>query len=76
MAKLVINPHTKEVLGFHAASPNAAEYIIAAAELVRRKATVYELMDSIHIFPTFAEALKLSAIAFIRPVELMPCCME
>ncbi len=76
LAKLVIHPHTKEILGFHALSPNASEYILAAAEAVRRKATVYDLLDMIHVFPAYSEALKLSAVAFLRPVGLMPCCME
>ncbi|HIQ30148.1 MAG TPA: mercury(II) reductase [Candidatus Caldiarchaeum subterraneum] len=76
LAKLVIHPETKEILGFHTLSPHASEYILAAAEALRRRATVYDLLDMVHVFPAYSEALKLSAVAFLRPLSLMPCCME
>ena len=74
--KIVIEPGSHRVLGVHALSHHAAEYIVAAAHLIRAGQTIEDLLDTIHVFPTFAEAMKLAAIAFKRPLKAMPCCME
>jgi len=76
LAKLVINPHDKRIVGIHILSPNASEYILAGVVMIRAGYTVDDVMDTIHVFPSFAESLKLAATAFIRPITAMPCCME
>ncbi len=74
--KIVIEPKTHRILGVHILSHNAAEYVVAAAHLIRTGQTIEGLLDTIHVFPTLAEAMKLAAIAFKRPIKAMPCCME
>ncbi|MDJ0268978.1 MAG: mercury(II) reductase [Aigarchaeota archaeon] len=76
LIKIVIHPYTGKIAGVHALSANAAEYIIAAAYMLKTGQRVEDVIDTIHVFPSFAEAMKLAATAFTRPVEFMPCCME
>jgi mercuric reductase len=76
LVKLVIKPDSGEVLGMHILSPNAAEYITEAALYIKYGKTVMDIIDTIHVFPTYSEAVKLSAQAFIRPLKLMSCCVE
>jgi mercuric reductase len=76
IAKLVVNPYDNKVVGLHIMSPNAAEFILAGAVMLKAVYTVDEMLDLVHVFPTYAESIKLVATAFIRSVKAMPCCME
>lgn len=76
MAKLVIAPDNGRVLGMHIVSPNAAEYITEAALYIKNGETIMDIVDTVHVFPTYAEVVKLSAQAFFRPLERMSCCVE
>ncbi|MEM0482831.1 MAG: mercury(II) reductase [Nitrososphaerota archaeon] len=76
LAKLVISPDSGRVLGIHILSPNAAEYITEAALYIKYGKTVMDIVDTIHVFPTYAETIKLTAQAFLRPLTLMSCCVE
>jgi mercuric reductase len=74
--KMVIHPTTRRILGVHVVAHNAAEFITEASVAIKKRMTVEELIDTVHVFPTMAEALKLAALAFKRDVDRMPCCME
>ncbi len=76
LAKIVIDPASGQVLGFHVASPNAAELALAASTIISRGYTLRDVIGSYPAFPTFSELLKLTAISYLRPVARMPCCVE
>ena len=75
IVKLVINPHTTELVGAAVVSPVAAEIIHEAALAIRNKMTIYDLIDTVHIFPAFSEGLKIAAQAFTRDISTMSCCI-
>ena len=75
IVKLVINPHNAEVVGVGIVSPNASEMIHEATLAIRNKMTIYDLIDTVHVFPTFSEGLKIAALAFTRDVSKMSCCI-
>ncbi len=75
IVKLVINPHTAEIVGAGVVSPVAAEMIHEAALAIRNNMTIHDLIDTVHIFPAFSEGLKLTAQAFIRDINKMSCCI-
>jgi len=76
VAKLVVNPYNNRVVGLHVMAPNAAEFILAGAAMIKAGFTVDDMLNLVHVFPTYAESIKLVATAFIRSVKAMPCCME
>ncbi|GBC68426.1 Mercuric reductase [archaeon HR01] len=76
LAKLVVRPDDGGVVGFHTLSPNAAEYITEAALYIKDGKTLVDIIDTVHVFPTYAEAIKLAAQAFLRPIKKMSCCVE
>jgi mercuric reductase len=43
---------------------------------VRLGLKVEDLVETLHVFPTFSEALKLAALAFLRDVSVMACCIR
>jgi mercuric reductase len=38
--------------------------------------SVDDLVDTVHVFPTFSEGIKRAAQAFSRDVTRMSCCVE
>ena len=76
IAKVVIDPSSGRVLGYHVIAPNAAEFASTASLITRFNLTIEDVLWIHTVFPTFSESLKLVATKFFRQLELMPCCME
>lgn len=76
LLKLVVHPQEGRVLGVHIVAPQAAEMVHEAALAVRLGLRVQDLVDTVHVFPTWSEALKLAALAFQRDVSVMACCIR
>ncbi|MCH1770386.1 MULTISPECIES: mercury(II) reductase [Metallosphaera] len=63
------------IVGVHAVGENVAEMIGEAALAIRFGATVDDLIDTVHVFPTIAESLRLVALAFRSDVSRLSCCV-
>jgi mercuric reductase len=63
------------IRGAYACGTNAAEIIHEAALAVRLELTVHDVITTVHVFPTYSEAIKLAAQAFTRDVSVMTCCI-
>jgi len=63
------------IRGAYACGTNAAEIIHEAALAIRLGLSVHDIIDTVHVFPTYSEAIKLAAQAFTRDVSLMTCCI-
>ena len=74
LIKMVINAETKEILGVHILAHNAAEIIHEAVMIIRKGMTVDDVVDTLHVFPTMSEAIKLVALSFKGDISKMPCC--
>ena len=74
MVKMVIHPETKVILGVHILSPQAGELVAWAATLVKNKNSIYDVLDTLPMFPTLAEQIKLVAMSFVRDISKMSCC--
>jgi mercuric reductase len=76
LVKLVLDPYTYKVIGVHALTPGATEYIVEGALAIKYGLTYNDLINTTHVFPTLAEGIKLAAQSFVRPVDRMSCCVE
>lgn len=76
LIKMVIERDTKRILGIHILAPFAAEMIHEGVLAVKYKLTIDDIIDTVHVFPTMAEAIKLVATSFKRDVTKMSCCAE
>jgi len=63
------------IRGAYACGTNAAEIIHEATLAVRLGLTVDDIINTVHVFPTYSEAIKLAALAFTRDVSVMTCCI-
>lgn len=75
--KMVVDARTRRLVGVHIVSPLGADLIHSAAYALRGRLTVEDIIDTVHVFPTFSESLKYAAQSFhhdmLRP---MSCCIE
>jgi mercuric reductase len=74
--KMVVDSNSRRVVGVHIVSPLAADMIHAAAYALRGGLTVEDIIDTVHTFPTFSEAIKFAAESFHHDMNRMSCCIE
>lgn len=74
--KMVIDNKTKRILGVHIVSPNAADMIHEAVIAVKFGLTIDDIIDTVHVFPTYTEAIKLAAESYYVDISNMSCCIE
>ncbi|MBR9690368.1 mercury(II) reductase, partial [Candidatus Woesearchaeota archaeon] len=74
--RMVIDPETKVVLGVHMVGHMAADIITAATYAIKNKMTIYDIRDTVHVFPTMSEVIKKAAQSFDQNLDDMACCVE
>ncbi|MBI4445692.1 MAG: mercury(II) reductase [Acidobacteria bacterium] len=74
--KMVIHPRNYKILGVHIVAPDAADLIHEAVLAVKFGLTIDDIIDTVHVFPTFSEGIKRVAQSFTRDVSKMSCCVE
>ena len=74
--KMVIHPKSSKVLGMHIVAPHAADMIHAGVFAVKHGLTVYDVIETLFVFPTLSEGIKRAAQSFNRDVSMMSCCVE
>ncbi len=74
--KIVANADTNEIIGIHVLSPNASEIIHEATMILKNKMTIEEVIETIHVFPTISEIIKIASQSRVRDVSKMSCCVE
>ena len=74
--KMVINPNSLKIVGVHIVSPLAAEMIHEATMAIKVGLTIDDIINTVHVFPTLSEAIKLVAQSFRRDMSKLSCCVE
>ncbi|MBJ6726588.1 mercury(II) reductase [Geomesophilobacter sediminis] len=74
--KIVADKATGKILGVHLSTHRGADVINEAALAVRFGMTVADLADTVHVYPSIGEGLRLCAQAFRRDLERLSCCAE
>ncbi|GMQ94915.1 MAG: mercury(II) reductase [Patescibacteria group bacterium] len=75
LIKMSIDPKTKRILGIHILAPNASDLIAQAATLIKNKNTIDDVIHSTPVFPTLSEAIKYAALAFVKDISKLSCCI-
>ena len=76
LVKMVIDNETKQIVGVHILAPHAADLIHEGVLAVKNKLTIDDIIDTVHVFPTLSESIKLAAQSFYMDVGKMSCCVE
>ncbi|OQY01392.1 MAG: mercury(II) reductase [Desulfobacteraceae bacterium 4572_123] len=75
LINMTIDPSTEKIMGVHILAPDAGELIAAAMVLVKNKNTIDDVIKSLPMFPTLAEALKIVALSFKKDISSLSCCV-
>ena len=76
LIKMVADSTSGRILGVHILAENAADIIHEAVLAVKFKLTIDDIIDTVHVFPTMAESIKLVATSFRKDIEQLSCCAE
>ncbi len=76
LIKLVAERESKRVVGVHIMAPHAADMIEEGVLAVKFKLTIDDIIDTVHVFPTLSEGIKLAAQSFYKDVGSLSCCTE
>ncbi|MGI9010620.1 MAG: mercury(II) reductase [Nitrososphaeraceae archaeon] len=77
LIKMVVNPkENNKILGVHILSEMAADIIHEAVFAIKYNLTIDDIIDTVHVFPTLTESIKLVAISFQQNVEKLTCCTQ
>ncbi|MBR9682422.1 MAG: mercury(II) reductase [Candidatus Aenigmarchaeota archaeon] len=74
--RMVVDPKTKQVLGVHMVGSMSADIITTATYAIKNKMTIYDIRDTVHVFPTISEIIKKVAQSFDQNLDDMACCVE
>jgi mercuric reductase len=74
--KIIAEKNGGRLLGVHLSCHRGAELINEAALAIRFKLTVDDLVNSLHVYPSMGEGLRLCAQGFKRDVSKLSCCAE
>jgi mercuric reductase len=75
LINMTVHPSTEEIMGIHILAPQAGELIAEAMMLVKNKNTVDDVINSLPMFPTLAESLKIVALSFKKDISALSCCV-
>ena len=76
LIKMVAESDTGRILGVHILADNAADIIHEGVLAVKYKLTIDDIIDTVHVFPTLAESIKLAAMSFRKNLDELSCCAE
>ncbi len=74
--KLIAEEGTLKLLGVHILAPQAGELIHEAMLALKYGATAKDLAETLHVYPTLSEALKICAQGFFKDATKLSCCAE
>src|SRR2546421_5501390 len=76
LIKMVAESSTGRILGVHILAENGADLIHEAVLAVKYKLTIDDIIDTVHVFPTMTESIKLVATSFRKDIDELSCCAE
>jgi mercuric reductase len=74
LVKIVAEAESHKILGVHILASLAPELIHEGVLAVKYGLTLEDLIDTVHVFPTHSEAMKLAALSFFEDIEKLSCC--
>ena len=53
-----------------------SSYLNVLSYAIKNKMTIYDIRDTVHVFPTLSEMIKKVAQSFDQNINDMACCIE
>jgi len=72
--KMIADKKTKVILGLQLVWESGAESIQLWIFIIKNKMTYIEVAESIFVYPTFSESIKMVAQTFTKDISKLSCC--
>lgn len=73
--KTVMDRKTRQVVGVHLLAENAGDLIGQAELILKNKMTVDEILETLPVFPTLSESIKIGALSLVMDISKLSCCV-
>ena len=74
LVKIVAEAESHKILGVHILASLAPEMIHEGVLAVKHQLTLEDMLETVHVFPTYGEAIKIAALSFFEDVDKLSCC--
>jgi mercuric reductase len=74
LVKLVVEEDSHRILGVHVVAKEAGDIIHEGVLAVKFGLTLEQIIDTVHVYPTLSEGIKLAAQSFFEDIEKLTCC--
>ncbi len=75
LSKMVMERKTRRIVGIHLLAPGAGDIIGQAELILRNRMTVEQVLETLPVFPTLAESLRINALSLVTDVSKLSCCV-
>lgn len=75
LVKMVVQGEKKRIVGVHMVAPQAADIINQAVYILKAGMTVDDVLETLPVFPTLSESIKIAALSFSTDVTKISCCI-
>lgn len=76
LVKMVVEHGTRRIVGVQLVANRGADIIHEAALAIKYRLTVKDLIETIHVYPTMSEAIRMAAQMFTKDISKLSCCAE
>ncbi len=73
--KMVMDRKTERIVGIHMLAPNAGDIIGQAELILKNRMTVGAVLETLPVFPTLSESLRIGALSLVTDVSKLSCCV-
>lgn len=72
---MAVDTKSPKIVGIQILAPNAGELITTAMMIVKNGNTIDDVVNSLPMFPTLSESIKIAALSFTKDISKLSCCI-
>ncbi|MCR4328455.1 MAG: mercury(II) reductase [Patescibacteria group bacterium] len=72
---MAVDTKSPKIVGIQILAPNAGELIATAMMIVKNGNTIDDVVNSLPMFPTLSESIKIAALSFTKDITKLSCCV-
>jgi len=72
---MAVDTKSPKIVGMQILAPNAGELIATGMMIVKNGNTIDDVVNSLPMFPTLSEAIKIAALSFTKDISTLSCCV-
>lgn len=72
---MAVDTESPKIVGMQILAPNAGELIATSMMIVKNENTIDDVINSLPMFPTLSESIKIAALSFRKDISNLSCCI-